>query len=111
MRKGLSKKQRKLMNTCAWCQKNIPDNIEVFGMGAKIRQGINLKQKEGQFLKLSLMDDRTIHAFVATDGSKAKENGYDLMFMACSEECAKDMRNALQEGIDFIGEINKIGWH
>ena len=96
------------MNTCTWCKKNIPDNIEVFGMGVKIRQGINLKHKEGQFLKLSLLDDRTVHAFVTTDGSKAKEDGYDLMVMACSEECANDMSTALQEEIDFIGEVNKV---
>jgi len=96
------------MNTCAWCKKNIPDNVEVFGMGAKIRQGINLKHKEGQYLKLSLLNDRTVHGFVTTEGSDAKEDGYDLMFMACSEECANDMRNALQEEIDFIREINKV---
>ena len=96
------------MNTCTWCKKNIPDNIEVFGMGAKIRQGINLKRKEGKLLKLSLLNDKTIHAFVAIDGSKAKQDGYDLMFMACSEECANDMSNALQEEIDFIREINKV---
>ena len=108
MRKGLSKKQRKLMNTCTWCKKNIPDDIEVFGMGAKIRQGIDLKHKEGKLLKLSLLNDRTIHALVPTAGSKAKEAGYDLMFMACSKECANDMSKALQEEIDFIGEVTKV---
>ena len=72
------------MNTCTWCKKNIPDNLEVFGMGAIIRQGINLKHKEGQFLKLSLLDDRTIHAFVTTDETKAKE-GYEMLIFVATD--------------------------
>jgi len=106
--KKLPKNQRKLMSTCTWCKEHIPDNVEVFGMGAKIRQGTDFRPKEDQFLELSLLDARTVYAFVPKDGTEAKENGHDLMFMTCSEECAEKVSSALKNDIDYIDEVSKM---
>ena len=41
---------------------------------------------------------------VAARGSDAKENGHDVMFMTCSNECGREMREVMLEE-KSIGDI------
>jgi len=97
------------MNVCAWCKKKIPKNCEVFGLGAKVGKGIDLKGQEGEIISLFLvLADKTVPATVTTFNSEAKKNGYDLMFMTCSQSCAKSLKNNLQKEKDLLLEIIKF---
>jgi hypothetical protein len=95
------------MNTCAWCNKNIPEGNEVFGLGAKLRLGINLKNREGTIISLLLATvNKNVPAIVTVTGSDAKKVGNDLLFMLCSQECGESLREVLQREIDIIDNVN-----
>ena len=100
-------------NTCAWCEKKIPDDTPVFGMGARMRAGADLSAFEGAGVRMTLVTkNRTVMAIVPPPDSDARRDGYDFMFMTCSEACAAELQstmnaeialgNALFEDIDRI---------
>lgn len=94
-------------STCAWCGKTIPEDSEVFGLGAKVKQGFDIKNKEGKIIQLSLaLTNKTVPAIVTTSNSDAKKEGKDLMFMTCSQGCAGNLKDALQKEKDVIGNIS-----
>ncbi|MBW2039692.1 MAG: hypothetical protein JRI46_08865 [Deltaproteobacteria bacterium] len=100
-------KQEPLMNTCAWCNKRIPEDFEVFGLGAKVKQESDLADKEGKIIQLFLVvANKTVPAIVTTNNSQAKIDGIDLMFMTCSQDCAESLRDALKKEKDLIGNIS-----
>ena len=102
-RKGIGAK----MGTCAWCDKNIPGDSEVFGFGAKARPGIDLKEREGETISLFLtLANKEVPAIVTVTGSHAKNQGNDLMFMACSQRCAKSLQEALKREMGIIDKLN-----
>jgi hypothetical protein len=68
-------------------------------MGAKARAGVELIPDEGPFIHVHLITvpGKTVHCAVVTDDSDAKRQGWDLVFMACSQECAETLRDILQK--------------
>jgi hypothetical protein len=87
-----------LHHICGWCQREIPDAAPVLGQGIKVREGIDLSPLEGSFVMLSVGGKtRTVPALVTASDSQAKEDGKDLMVMVCSDKCAKELDQALQE--------------
>lgn len=87
----------RLMHTCAWCLLEIPEEDEVYGFGARIGPGIDLTGKEGQFVSLSLaLKEKTVVAMVVTPDSPARQAGYDLVFLTCSQACAVALKDALE---------------
>jgi len=69
----------------------------VFGFGAKASHGIDLSDKEGEFVSLYLaLLDKTVYALVPSSSSTAKTDGYDLIFITCSEDCAQSLKDALE---------------
>jgi hypothetical protein len=90
-------KNKHLMHTCAWCHQFISPDADAFGFGAIASRDINLKDKEGEFVSLSLaLEDKTTFAMVTPKESPAWQSGYDLMFITCSQSCAEDLKNALE---------------
>lgn len=97
--------RERLLRTCAWCNVEIPPDAEVFGFGAKAREGVDLSDKEGEFVSLELpLAGKTVFALVATAGSQARVQGYDLVFLACSQECAESLKDALEFEKDVYGQ-------
>jgi hypothetical protein len=95
----------RLLHTCAWCNLSIPADAEVYGFGARAREDLDLAEKEGQFVSLKLaLADKTVFAMVAPENSPAKEAGYDLMFITCSQECAEALKDALEFEKDVFEE-------
>jgi len=88
-------------NTCAWCKKNIPEETEVFGLSAKVKKGVDIKDKEGKIISLRLVTANKDVQAVVTKDSPAKKEGYDLVFMACSKKCAKLLKT-------FLGKETKL---
>jgi predicted nucleic acid-binding Zn ribbon protein len=92
------------VSVCAWCGKPIPEDSEVFSLGAKARPGVNL-EGEGNVLELALDARRKALAIIPTQDSQAKKAGWDLLFTLCSEECARALRETVQRQIDIIDNI------
>lgn len=91
-----------LLHTCAWCKKTISQDSEVFGFGAKANPGIDLSDKEGEFVALSSPSaNKTLVALVTVKGSPSRQAGYDLMFVTCSQECAQDLKDSIERERDL----------
>lgn len=86
------------VTTCAWCGKGIPEDTEVFSIGAKARPGVDLKDQEGSIIPLPLhLVRKIVPAMIPTSDSEAKKDGYDMVFMVCSRSCGEALRQALDE--------------
>jgi len=97
MTKNHQSPQETLLHACAWCNRRLSDDEETFGFGAKANPELELRDRQGEFITLSLiLTEKTIVAFVATEESPAKVAGFDLLFLTCSEECAHDLKDALE---------------
>ena len=100
---------KELMNTCAWCGIQIPEDVEVFGLGARARAGTDLRDVEGTFIPMPLtLISKTVHACVVTSDSEAKKEGYDFAFLACSERCAESLKAALQRELDTFSRVELL---
>lgn len=87
----------RLFRTCAWCIQEIPEDEDVYGFGAKASRNINLSDKEGEFVSLQLaLHEKTIFALVSSSASTARAEGYDLVFITCSEDCAHSLKDTLE---------------
>jgi hypothetical protein len=97
--------QDTLLHTCAWCNQYIPPDSEVYGFGARASKGVDLKDKEGQFVSLTLaLENKTIFAMIPSQESPARQAGYDLMFITCSHSCAEELKEALEAEKDVFEE-------
>jgi hypothetical protein len=97
--------RERLLRTCAWCNVEIPQDAEVFGFGAKASEGVDLRDKEGEFVSLELpLAGKTVFALISTAGSQARAQGYDLVFLTCSQDCAESLKDALEFEKDVYGE-------
>ena len=89
-------KSQPLLRTCAWCNREIKDEEDVFGFGANASHAVDLEGKQGEFVSLNLsLRDKTVFAFVPEDQDNAKLAGYDLLFITCSEDCAQFLKDEL----------------
>jgi hypothetical protein len=74
---------------CAWCDDEIEEDTELFGIGAKAHPDIEPSEMEGTVIELFLSRrNRNVQALVVTKDSPAKRDGKDFLFVACSESCA-----------------------
>ncbi len=82
---------------CAWCGKDVPEECDLFAVGAKLRGGIEFTNNHsdmGFFMPISIAG-KMVPAIVTGLASDARKDGNDLMFMTCSEVCAQALRQAL----------------
>jgi hypothetical protein len=87
----------KLRHICAWCTQEIIEGKDVFGFGAKASHGVDLKGKEGEFVSLKLaLRNKEVFALVPSESSAPKADGFDLIFITCSEDCAQSLKDALE---------------
>lgn len=87
----------RLIHICAWCNQDIQEDDEVFGFGAKASHDIDLSDKEGEFVSFNLaLQDKTVFALVPASSSSPKSEGFDFMFLTCSEDCAQSLKDALE---------------
>jgi hypothetical protein len=98
---------RDAVRVCAWCDEPIPEGSEVLSLGAKARPGVDLERK-GNVIELALDARRKALAIIPTPDSQAKKEGCDVLFALCSEECARSLKAALQEQIDFVDNIAAV---
>jgi hypothetical protein len=89
--------------TCAWCLTRIPERHEHFGFGAKAQSDVDLSGVEGQMIEIQLVSaGKTVKVGVTSPDSPARrEQGYHFYFVACSEECCKNLQEAVREDIEL----------
>jgi hypothetical protein len=98
---GIIPDQEALSN-CAWCQNPISDEMEVFGIGVKLNQTIDLSMYESHCIEIGLIsEEKQVYMMVTTEGSEAKKSGKDGMFLVCSEFCGQQLKNALEKDISL----------
>jgi hypothetical protein len=87
---------KQLIRTCAWCNQEISEDEDIFGFGAKASQSVDLDGKEGEFVSLNLsLREKTVFALVPEKTSGTNAQGYDLLFITCSEDCAQSLKDEL----------------
>src|SRR5882724_4777484 len=90
--------QDELLLTCSWCHRRLLEDEECFGAGARVgpeAKGL-LANNEGKLLTMQLGTGREIIVMVPTAASEARAAGHDVYFQTCSEECCRDLREALR---------------
>lgn len=93
----------RLIRTCTWCNQEIPSERDAFGFGATASSDLDLSDQEGKFVSLQLaLSDKTVVALVPRLGSSIREDGFDLVFVTCSPECAEELKEALDLERDIL---------
>jgi hypothetical protein len=89
--------KKRLLRTCAWCTRIISPDEDLYAFGAKARSDLDLTEKEGEFVTLQLaLHEKMVPALVTSKSSPARAEGYDLIFVTCSEACAQGLKDALE---------------
>ena len=91
---------------CAFCGKKIPGKAEVYGLGARLSEEFKYREAVGRATAVRISaGGREIECMVVADGSQAKLEGWDLIFMVCSEGCGLDLKALLGEEKRLFDEI------
>jgi hypothetical protein len=84
-------------DSCAWCDNIISEFSEHFALKVKMRPGFDIAQLQGTVQMVELKKTKKIIPVIfVTEDSDAKKEGYDMLFMLCSEKCSKRLKNALE---------------
>jgi hypothetical protein len=87
---------------CGWCEDEIPEDTELFGIGAKARDDIDINELRGKVIDICLAQrNRNVQALVVTEDSPAKREGKDLLFVTCSESCSEALRQAVGKELEL----------
>ncbi len=95
------------IHTCAWCGKDIPEDSEIFSLGAKARKEVHLERQAGRAILIYLITaTKRIPAIIPTNDSDAKKQGNDLLFAICSETCGNTLKKTLQAEKNILDSFN-----
>ena len=90
------------LSRCAWCQSHISDGMVVFSAGAKLKPNVDLSEYENHCIQIDLIsEEKPIYMMVTAQGSEAQRDGKDCMFLFCSEDCGKKLKNVLEKEISL----------
>ena len=90
------------LSKCTWCHCQINDHMEVLGLGAKLNPDVDLSEYESHCIQIGLVsEEKPIYMMVTAQGSEARDNGNDGMFLICSEKCGKKLKATLEKEISL----------
>jgi hypothetical protein len=90
------------LSKCAWCQNSISEDVEVVGVGAKLKPDVDLSEYESHCIQISLVsEEKPIYMMVTAQDSEAKKEGSDAMFLLCSIECGKKLKHVLAKEVSI----------
>ena len=102
---------KEALSKCVWCQSHISDDMEVFGCGAKLKPNIDLSEYENHCIQIGMVtEEKPIYMMVTAEGSEAKNEGKDGMFLVCSKSCGEKLKSALEKEIS-LGKMFKTVWY
>lgn len=88
------------LQKCAWCEGHVLEDAEVVALGVKLRPGIDLSAYQSHCIEITLLtEQKDIYALVTSEGSEARNDGKDLMFMTCSDSCGIMLKEALEKEV------------
>ncbi len=91
---------KEALSKCTWCRHEINDHMEVVGLGAKLMPDVDLSEYESHCIQIDLVsEEKPVYMMVTAQGSEAKQNGNDGMFLVCSERCGQKLKNVLEKEI------------
>ena len=90
------------LGKCAWCQSHIDAHVEVLGLGAKLRPDVDLSEYQSHCIQVDLIsEEKPVYMMVTVQGSDAKNDGNDCMFLVCSEGCGKELKSVLEKELSL----------
>ena len=90
------------LSKCTWCQSHITDHMEVLGLGAKLKPDVDLSEYESHCIQIGLVsEEKPVRMMVTAQGSPARNNGKDGMFLVCSEGCGEKLKSVLEKEISL----------
>ena len=90
------------LSKCAWCQSHINDHMEVLGLGARLMSDVDLSEYENHCIQIDLVsEEKPVYMLVTAQGSEARSDGNDGMFLVCSEDCANKLKSVLENEISL----------
>ena len=93
---------KEALSKCTWCHSQINDHTEVLGLGAKLNPDVDLSEYESHCIQIGLVsEEKPIYMMVTAQGSEARNNGNDGMFLVCSEKCGKKLKGVLEKEISL----------
>ncbi len=100
------------MGRCFWCEKSVSQK-PVYALGGSFRPGVEHppSRDDGYLVKLAMSGNmdaaevKWLWAIVAGSESEAKKEGFDLLFMLCSEVCGEELKKTLQSEIKSFDAI------
>ena len=96
---------KEALGQCAACRGNINELTEVLGLGVKIKPEADLSEFESHCVEIDLVsEEKPVYMMVTKQGSEAKKDGKDGMFLVCSLSCGKKLKNVLEKEIS-LGKI------
>jgi hypothetical protein len=88
------------LSKCAWCQNHINAHVEVLSVGAKLKPDVDLSEYESHCIQIGLVsEEKPVYMMVTAQGSEARSDGNDCMFLVCSEGCGKKLKRVLEKEI------------
>ena len=100
---------KEALGQCAWCANQIGDHMEVFGFGAQFKSNVDLSEFESHCIQVDLVsEEKSVYMMVTVQGSEAKNEGNDGMFLVCSENCAKKLKRVLEKDIALGKMFNAV---
>jgi hypothetical protein len=91
---------------CAYCEKKMRTGADVYGLGVKLKKELEYPGAVGRTMTVPLpVGGRELECMVTADGSQAKMEGWDLIFMLCSEGCGAGLKSLLEEEEGLFEEI------
>ena len=90
------------LSKCAWCQNSISEDVDVVGVGAKLKPDVDLSEYESHCIQISLVsEEKPIYMMVTAQDSEAKKEGSDAMFLLCSIECGNKLKHVLAKEVSI----------
>src|SRR6266516_1032624 len=88
-----ARRAERFQSECGWCGKSIGEDDPVIAVGGRVHTGIDLSLVEGKVIELRFdVPGKTILAAVTGFDSPAKSEGKDIIFMACSDDCGRQVQ-------------------
>ncbi len=86
------------IHKCAHCECRLNPGAEVYGLGARLKEELEYPGAVGRSMTVELpIQGRELECMVTADGSQARLEGWDIIFVVCSEECGAGLKALLEE--------------
>ena len=89
------------LSACACCRKEITDETDIVDLGIELMRDVDLSPYESHCIEIELTSESLlVHMMVTATNSDAKQEGKDGLFLLCSQACAENFKQILQDESD-----------